>query len=39
MADHKRPGKYRIRKLFNNNTAFAEAEFEIVNQPTVDRKR
>ena len=33
-----RPGKYRIRKLFNNDTEMAEAVFEMVDKPTVDRK-
>ena len=33
-----RPGKYRIRKLFNDDTAMAEAEFEMVDKSTVDRK-
>ena len=33
-----RPGKYRIRKLFNDDTEIAEAEFEMVDKPTVDRK-
>ncbi len=31
-----RPGKYRIRKLFNDDTEIAEAEFEMVDKPAVD---
>ena len=31
-----RPGKYRIRKLFNNDTLIVEAEFEMVDKPTED---
>ncbi len=30
-----RPGRYRIRKLFNDDTEMAEAEFEMMDKPTV----
>ena len=33
-----RRGKYRIRKLFKDDTEIAEAEFELVDKPRVDRK-
>ena len=33
-----RPGKYRIRKLFNDDTEIAETVFEMVDKSTVDRK-